>query len=176
MTRERFAFSGPAILSGEAELSCNMTRRRTGFSLVELIMVMGIIAVLAAIAAPRYSRSVMRYRADMAARRVADDLVFAGTQARQIGKPVVVTFETSKSRYTLAGVAGVVQKSNDYSIDLSADPYRAGVASAAFGSSGNQVTFSMYGQPLNGGQVVVRCGAESRTITLDADSGRTKIQ
>ena len=40
--------------------SCKMSMRRTGFTLIELLVVMSIIALLLAIAAPRYFHSVAR--------------------------------------------------------------------------------------------------------------------
>ncbi|MDH3583123.1 MAG: type II secretion system GspH family protein [Phycisphaerae bacterium] len=43
--------------------------RHAGFSLVELVMVLVIVAVAGAMAAPRYARAVGRYRTDAAVKR-----------------------------------------------------------------------------------------------------------
>jgi prepilin-type N-terminal cleavage/methylation domain-containing protein len=152
-----------------------------GFTLVELLIVLALTAILAGLAVPRYANSVARYRAEMAARRIAADLALAGSQARQIGKPVIVTFNIASSTYTLSGVEGLRHLSNNYCVDLSVEPYRASVSSASFSSgtlssAGAQVTFSIYGTPNAGGQVVVRCGSYSKTAVLDQASGRASIQ
>ncbi len=54
-----------------------------GFTLVELIVVLGIMAIVSMVALPRYTGAMARYRADAAARRIAADLTLAQAEARQ---------------------------------------------------------------------------------------------
>jgi general secretion pathway protein G len=52
----------PAVIAAIAAVTASNTRRRQGFTLIELIVVMAIVALLVAIAAPRYVDSVERAR------------------------------------------------------------------------------------------------------------------
>lgn len=52
---------------------------RAGLTLVGIVMVMAIRGVLSAIAIPRYSMALARYRASAAGQRVAADLSLAQT-------------------------------------------------------------------------------------------------
>src|SRR5918993_3806654 len=79
-------------------------RRAAGFSLFELLFVISIIAIVAATAMPKYGRSVARYRAECAARRVAADLALAKASARAASDERVVTFNTVAGTYTLGSV------------------------------------------------------------------------
>ena len=148
---------------------------RRGFSLVELLIVLAIMAVVAGLAAPRYANSLALYRANAAAQRVATDLAFAKDQARNIGSPVTVTFVVAASTYSLAGVERLTHGSGDYSVDLTAEPYGATLVSASFGS-GAEAVFNIYGMPAAGGQVVVRAGGVTRTVTLEAVTGKVTVQ
>ena len=55
-------------------------------------------------ALPRYGRSVGRYRAECAARRIASDLALAKATAKATSSDRSVTFNTVADSYTLAQV------------------------------------------------------------------------
>jgi hypothetical protein len=65
-----------------------------------------------------------------------------------------------------------------YRVDLTAEPYRATIVSAQFGTSGNTATlaFSGYGMPSAGGSVTLAVGASRRTVTVDGASGEVTVQ
>lgn len=154
------------------------SRRRasaaSGFSLAEVVLVLAIIAVVSAMAVPRYSASQGRYRAELAARRVVADLALAQARARSLSASQTVTF-TTDSRYTIVGMADLDHSSSTYQVDLSAPPYQGTIVSAAFGSGSNLV-FNGYGVPSTGGTVVVQADNVSKTIVIDPDSGTATIQ
>ena len=146
-----------------------------GFTLVELVVVIVVVAVTAAIAVPRYTSSLSRYRADMAARRVAADLGLARSRAKVTGAAQTVLFTLANDSYTLPGVAGLDRPSDPYTVVVSAEPYRADLISASFGGS-TTASFNGYGAPAAGGSVVVQAGTTQKTVLLDAATGEAKVQ
>ena len=157
------------------EATFRHARTSGGFTLVELIVVIAVIAVAAAIAVPRYTSSLSRYRADMAARRIAADLGLARSRAKVKGATQTVLFTLASDSYTLPGVAGLDRPSDPYTVVVSAEPYKADLVSASFGGS-TTASFNGYGAPAAGGSVVVQAGATQKTVLLDAGTGEAKVQ
>ncbi len=148
---------------------------RQGFNLFELVMVIAIMSIVAAIAVPRYGQAAARYRVAVAARRIAKDLALASRHARNAGASRTLTFHSAGGEYTISGLAGLEKSAHPYRVDLSAEPYRTRVDSVDFGGDG-EVTFNGYGVADSSGQVVLKSGDITRTITFDADSGRATVQ
>ena len=71
---------------------------RAGFSLLELVIVLAIVATLATIAAPRYGASLAAYRVESAARRIVADLALARSMARTENRRVIVKFDTKDDK------------------------------------------------------------------------------
>ena len=152
-----------------------LARPPGGFTLVELVVVAAIVAVTAAIAVPRYTSSLSRYRADMAARRVAADLGMARNRAKVQGTTQTVLFTVSNDSYTLPGLPALDRPSDPYTVVISATPFLADLVSASFGGS-TTASFNGYGAPAAGGSVVVQAGAIQKTVLLDANTGEAKVQ
>jgi len=147
----------------------------SGFSLLELVLVAGIIAVAAAMAIPRYGAAAGRHKADLAARRVAADLRQAQLYARTISNSCTVVFTPATSTYQLTDVPALDEADGTYIVDLKRPPYEASIVSADFGGAA-QVVFSGWGLPDAAGTVVVAVGSEQRTISLDGRTGQVSIQ
>src|SRR5688500_4773678 len=75
-----------------------------GFSLIEVVMVLGIMVILAGIAAPRMTGSISRQRAMSAARRIASDLEFARSNAMANSASRKVVFSPARGAYAVPGV------------------------------------------------------------------------
>jgi Tfp pilus assembly protein FimT len=135
---------------------------------------MAVIAVLAAIAAPRYAMASARYRADWTARRIAADLGLAQTLAAATGSSKTVHFSVQDSTVEIIGASaldGVPTSTSTYRVVLSAPPYEARLASVTLPSS-TDIAFNGWGQVNHGGTVVLRVGQEQRTLTVDGSSGK----
>lgn len=76
--------------------------RRVGFTLIELIMVMSILALAMGMAAPRIASSIQHNRVNRAVTLVAADLQSAFSVAGRQRKPVRVSLNTSTKTYTIA--------------------------------------------------------------------------
>jgi len=146
-----------------------------GFSLLELVLVLAIVATLAAIAIPRYQGSLARYRADLAARRIVADLALAQSNAKAASSSRSVVFSVSANNYQMPDLPGLDGASGSYIVELRDLPYEADLISADFGGD-QQVTFDGWGIPDSGGSVILSVGAEQRIVSLDAESGKATIQ
>jgi Tfp pilus assembly protein FimT len=172
----------------------NATISEAGFSLFELILVTAIITVIGAIAAPRFGGAHARYRADLAAWRIATDIAYTQTVARRNSATQEIVFDTASDSYTLPGVKDIDYPATDYTVNLSDTKYGVDLVSVSFENalayiSTDCMSFSMWGGPQSGcpthggsiapltdGSVVITLGSESRTITIAPVTGTVSIQ
>lgn len=145
------------------------------FSLLEIVLVLAVFVVLAAIAAPRYGRAAARYRADAAARRIVSDMALTRKSARSAGARRALSFSVESDEYSVAGMADLRDSSADYRVDLKARPYEARILSADFGGDA-ELVFDGYGAPDSGGRVRVQVGEAVRTVLFDANTCEAAVQ
>jgi len=142
-----------------------------GFTLIEVLMVLGIIGVIAAMAMPRWTRSVARYEADAAARRLAADLAWAQSLARNTSSSLTVHVSLTDSTYQLVGVADPDHPGQGYSVDLKQSPYRCAiVASTATDANGN-IVFDGYGTTAATGSIIVQAGDAQKQVNVNPAAG-----
>jgi prepilin-type N-terminal cleavage/methylation domain-containing protein len=149
-------------------------RRGRGFSLIELVLVLGILAVMAALAAPRYALALADYRAEHAARRIVADIAATQSAARATASSETITFDLPANAYQIPpAVAG----NTPARLTLSDAPFDASLVSASFGAAGgNSLTFNGFGLATSGGTIVVRSGGMSRTVIIDPGTGAATIK
>lgn len=145
-------------------------------------MTLAVIGLMAAIAVPHYGRSLTRYQADVAARRVAADLALARAAARTNSASQTIDFSSPANGYSLPGMADPNRPAagnGGYVVDLTQAPYRTTIVSVSFGSgaaASKQVAFDRFGTPSAGGSVVLQSGDFKKTVSLDATAGTVTIQ
>lgn len=153
-----------------------MRRNPHGFTLIELVLVILIAGVMAALAVPRFANSMSSYQAQMAARRLAVDLEMARSLARARSADITVRFTTATHRYELVGLTLPDNPSKPYVVVLNNDPYKSQITALSLpgASPASSLVFDGYGKPkLTGnGSVTVRSGGKTHTLTIDAGSGR----
>jgi prepilin-type N-terminal cleavage/methylation domain-containing protein len=151
----------------------NTAARQHAFTIVELVLVLAIIAVLSAIAMPRYSSSIQNFRAAAAARRIAADISMARTQARAASASRTIAFDTALLQYTVSG-ALAIDSTGVYTVRLNEPPYRCPGLTVML-TSGPNLTFNGYGVPSGGGTITVSAGRAARTISVNAGTGEVGI-
>jgi prepilin-type N-terminal cleavage/methylation domain-containing protein len=160
-------------------MATRIQRLKLGVTFVELIMVISLIGILAAIATPRYAAALQEYQAEAAADRIKEDLNMARRRASIMGKNVDVIFNTVTNSYHLTNVESLDSRQQSYQINLAAPPFYAAFYSVSFpggigGSS--QVVFDYYGAPDSSGSVVVKCGDATRTVLLNPPTWEASVQ
>ena len=148
---------------------------RRGFSLIELVLVVSITGILAAIALPRMAGATARHRVEATARRITADLALAQRNAVTTGSSQTVTFDVSADSYTLNGMQHLDHASLQYEVRLAAEPYRATLLSVNLGGDA-QIVFDLYGVPDSGGSIIVQVGSSEKTILVGADLGKAVVQ
>jgi len=146
---------------------------RAGFSLLEVALVLAIIAVISAIAIPRYGSANQTFRLHAALDRVAEDLEFAQTLAKSKSTPVSVTFSSIEPRYWITlDPGGADQIVTDVSLDES--PYFVDSTAASIGA-GRILRFNGYGEPEDDANIEVSRGSRTGSLTYSKDSARSVI-
>ena len=137
-------------------------RAANGFSLIELVLVMFIIGIVAAIALPRFAQANARQQLEAAANRVVNDLERARHEARASSNAVAISFSTSDNSYSYASAVGTT-----FEMQLDESPYQVELSKALFNGSSN-VAFNGYGMPSSNGPVTLKSNAGTVKVTLDA--------
>lgn len=144
-----------------------MKRRRStsrvdrGFTLVELVLVLFIIGVVAAIAIPRFAQATARQQLFTAADRVIADLNETKIRARAASQTATLKFDVSDNSYDFDGVGG-----DAATIQLDESPYDIEISEVDFGGSAAAV-FNGYGEPQSAGYVDLVSSIGAVRVTLD---------
>ncbi|MEM1186375.1 MAG: type II secretion system protein [Planctomycetota bacterium] len=136
------------------------------FSLVELVVVMVILGIVAAVAIPRIADSVAGQRVDMAARRLNNDFVVVREMARSGSQSYTMTFDSSALSYEIKGDTTSV-------VLLGREPYGLTRLDASFGDSGStEITVDGYGTWGDGGTVRLASGNRTVSVVVGVEESR----
>ena len=152
-----------------------LTDRHTGFTLLDLMMAMAVIAIVAAIATPRYANALTRYRAEAAARRIIADIRLAQQTAKTTSSSRTIIFDTTNHAYSISNVRALDGQSMTYVVPLQEPPYLARIASVDMGGDA-QLIFDGFGIPDSGGSVIVQAGDYQYTVVVDPETGAAEVQ
>ena len=152
-------------------------RRWRGFTLLEMVIVIAVIGVLAAVALPRYANAIANQHIEAASRRIVLDLALAQRRAKASSSSQSVLFAVDTNSYSLPNVADLDRANSTYAVDLSQPPDEATLHSADFDGS-TEMIYDGYGMPLDGvgGSVVIQVGSMLKTITVNGETGAVSVQ
>lgn len=151
-------------------------RARPGFSLGELLIVVAIMSILAAVALPKWSTTLQKQRISAAASRIVADLSRAQSAAYGTSTPKTVTFSVSSGQYTISGITSLNKSTGTYTVALTDDPYRCTLVSVWNQTGTQTLTFDGYGLPDKGGTIIVSANGLQKSIVVDAATGQAVAQ
>jgi prepilin-type N-terminal cleavage/methylation domain-containing protein len=147
---------------------------RRGFTLTELVVVLAILTIFAAVAVPRFARSSAVYRVDVSTHKIISDFDWARQRAKATGRKQQLLFYIVWDRYWLAGRSATGQWET-FCVDLTEPTYGVEIESVDF--EGNWwAEFDESAQCVWEGDVVLRRGEITRTIHLDKDTGKASLK
>lgn len=142
--------------------------RRRAYTLAELVTVIIIVGILAAVAIPTFGNSVGRNRALGAANRLAADLRYAAAVARQAAAPRGLRFDETNKRYTVAGINDPDRPGQAYVVKLADDPYYVTSISLNLGGA-TEIMFDGYGVASAAGDIRIAAGNRQVIVTVALD-------
>ncbi len=153
-----------------------------GVTLVEVTISVMIIGILAAVASPIYSNSLFRYRADVTAQRIVQDIAQTQRLARQTNSTRTIAFTLADQSYAISGLSSLDRVSQPYQVAVNQPPYQTEffslvtAAQPATQLASVTLAFDRFGMPDQGISVTVRAGVFQKRIDVAPISGRVSVQ
>ena len=146
------------------------TRKNKGFTMMELLLVVSILAIVAAIAVPRFTNANVQRDLDNAARQLVVDLRWTAQMAANSVDTVKMVFvNTSPFGYRVVqGAAETVIK-----------PTYSFPTTVLFPSAVSTISFDVFGKPTGSADVSIilqNTAGQTRTVNIDYLTGRVRMQ
>lgn len=142
------------------EIGRRVSRRDAGFTLVEMVMALAVVAILAIVALPSLSDSESPYRVADEARSVHSRLVEARARASSEGRSYRVAFSAGTFHETQVLTGGV------WTMVGPRDTLASGVSFTIGGGSDGTVTFEKHGRAAEARSIVVTNGQNDQEIQV----------
>ncbi|RMF95720.1 MAG: prepilin-type N-terminal cleavage/methylation domain-containing protein [Candidatus Schekmanbacteria bacterium] len=155
-------------------------RKIKGFTLIEIILVITIIAIIVGAGIAFLDDSSTNFSLDSAARRIASDINYARSYALKTGKIVNVVFDSANNRYSLEQEGAYIKhplRKDDFLITFT-DKFNledVDLYQVVINGGGNSLNFNPDGT-VNGGIIEIRYGGKKKVIIIDVSTGNIKIQ
>ena len=137
--------------------------KRSGFSLVELVMALAIIGILASVAALNLRSSVAHSRLQKAVSRLSSDLILVRDQAMRDQQDRSIVFNHEQRTYQAVGVRSLRGRS-DIDVSLASPEYS--VSALAVDAVGNTITFDFGGRCAADATITLESGPQQRSILV----------
>lgn len=161
---------------GDPKALSNKIKNSSGLTLTELIISLGLLAILLGIATPRINQWLLRYKLQGAARGVVSHMQLAKRKAVTLNENCGVFFNLGGATYTLFKDNGTTP--NQYDANDSQDQPNislpSGVSFAGCTFANNAAIFRPKGTS-NGGTIIIQNPWGSRSITVLFTTGRIRV-
>ena len=155
---------------------------RSGVSFIEVLISVMITGIIASIAMPVYANSLLRYRAEVSAQRIAQDIAQTSRCARQTNSSRTITFTQNVHSYTISSLSSLDRASATYSVNLTQAPYHSAFASLATAAqpatplSTLSIVFDRFGMPDQGVSVSIKAGTAQKRVDVAPTTGKVSVQ
>ena len=157
-----------------------MSRNPFGFTMVELMIVVFVLGIVAAVAIPSINSSLDEMKLDSAAREIVSAIQYSQSLAIKKGIEYGVKFDKTTQTVTCYKKQGSetilhpIEK-KPYILDFSGSENLQGVELDVTTFVGNKVEFNDLGEPSQSGSVTVECADLQKTINISLPIGKVSV-
>ena len=148
-----------------------------GFTLIEIIIVIVIMGILAIVAVPQFTNTIQTKRLYDAVEKLNDDINYCRHYAISQHTNTYIRFQPNRERYRLfygedwGSRKALLSPGTNSKAWFTIPDMFLGVGIQRTSFSSNRLSFDWWGTPSQGGTVILTNGTNSRTITVNSETG-----
>lgn len=153
-------------------MSSSTNRWRLGFTFVEIFIVILVLGILAAVAAPQFDTWIQQSRVRSASQTLVADLAHASTAARTQGQEITVQFDFVNNGYQVPSLPHPRRPLKRFSVLMNEGPLKA-----TFTEGTDSIVFDKYGHAKTDGKwVLASNGSNWLTVKIQKSTSAAWIE